>query len=282
MADWIQVTLEAKPGASEHLSRLLVELGAGGVEERPAGGEDWPVSQPWDPPSTFQPDRLELVAWLPADSKPAVLQRLRAEGIEPRFEQVNSEDWEENWKKLHHAVQISNGLRVSPPWEAQEGDLVIPPGLAFGTGEHPATRACLEAIEKLAPECSRCLDIGCGSGVLSLAAARHGLQGYGIDIDPDAVAESRSNAAINTLDARFSSQPLSEIEGGWDLVVANLYAEVICTLSSDIARVSANHLVLAGVLADRWETVLHALSPPLTLRETITDGDWVCLHLERS
>lgn len=281
MSDWIQVTLEADPSASERLSTLLVELGAGGVEERPAGGEDWPVSQPWEPPSTFEPDRLELVAWLPASSESAALKRLRAEGLEPRFEQVKAEDWEEIWKKQHHAVQISAELRVSPPWEANKGDLVIEPGNAFGTGEHPATHACLTAVEELAPGLANCLDVGCGSGVLALAAQRHRLDVLGIDIDPSAVLEAKRNADRNEAAARFETTALEAVDGQWDLVVANLYAEVICELSKDLVRVTGKHLVLAGILADRWEMVADSLSPPLSLVETRREGDWVSLRLER-
>ncbi len=281
MTDWIQVRLETSPENSERLCALLIELGAGGVEERPGDGEDWPVSQPWEPDRPAKLERLELVAWLPAISETDALKRLKSEGLQPRIERAAAEDWEENWKKQHHAVQVSPGLRVAPPWEALKGDLVIEPGNAFGTGEHPATRACLVAVEELAPGLRRCLDVGCGSGVLALAANRHGLEALGIDIDSDAVSEARRNSERNNSTARFETTALADIEHQWDLVVANLYAEVIRDLSKDLARVTGKHLVLAGILADRWEIAAESLTPLLTLVETRKDGDWVSLRLER-
>jgi len=281
MTDWIQVRLEASPENSERLCAILIELGAGGVEERPRGGGDWPVTQPWERSSTAKLEDLELVAWLPASTEHTAIKRLQAEGLNPSIEHAAAEDWEENWKKQHHAVQVSASLRVAPPWEAQEGDLVIEPGNAFGTGEHPATRACLEAVEDLAPGLRSCLDVGCGSGVLAIAANRHGLAALGVDIDPDAVAEARKNSHRNNSTADFTTTGLADIEKRWDLVVANLYAEVICDLSNHLVRVTGKHLVLAGILADRWEMVAESLCPPLVLTETRRDGDWISLRLER-
>jgi ribosomal protein L11 methyltransferase len=117
--------------------------------------------------------------------------------------------------------------------------------------------------------------------VLALAARRHGLKVWGIDIDPAAVAEARRDADRNEIQVRIDQTALSEVPGAWDLVVANLYAEVICDLAEDLARVTGKHLVLAGILSDRWKSVLEALSPPLHLESKTDDGEWVSLHLVR-
>jgi len=95
------------------------------------------------------------------------------------------------------------------------------------------------------------------------------------------VTEARRNADRNELQPHIDRTPLSDLSDTWDLVVANLYAEVICELAEDLARVTGKHLVLAGILADRWESVLEALSPPLTLASKKDDGDWVSLRMVR-
>ena len=282
MGAWLQVRLTSATADKKRLSKLLVDLGAGGVEERPANGGDWPVVQPWETAAPQEILRVELTAWLPLEAEGPATSALTEAGASDVFlSQVQDEDWETDWKKLHKPVQISANLRVSPPWEAEPGDLVIEPGKAFGTGEHPATRACLVAVEDLAPGLESCLDVGCGSGVLALAARRHGLETRGIDIDPAAVTEARRNADRNELQTHIDRTPLSDLSDTWDLVVANLYAEVICELAEDLARVTGKHLVLAGILADRWESVLEALSPPLTLASKKDDGDWDSLRMVR-
>ena len=171
---------------------------------------------------------------------------------------------------------ISGGLSISPPWEAEPGDLVIEPGEAFGTGEHSTTRACLQAIARWGQPGERCLDIGCGSGILALAAAHIGMIAEGVDIDPDAVAAAKRNAKKNRLTVSFHTTPIQQVTQGYDLVVSNLYAEALVQLSTDILRVSDGYLALAGILMDRVDIVLDAFST-VTLLEQHVDGDWVAL-----
>ena len=184
------------------------------------------------------------------------------------------------WKTHHHRIPISDSLTVSPPWEAQEGDLIIPPGNAFGTGDHPSTFECLRYISALAPSATACLDVGCGSGVLALAATKLGVPSVGIDIDAPSVDAAIENAVLNGLAADFSTTPLQKVQSQYDLVVANLFAEVLVALAPDLLRVTNKHLVLAGILNEKADTVLEALSE-LELQDTSISGAWTCLHLER-
>ena len=123
---------------------------------------------------------------------------------------VAEDDWDQDWKQHFTRFVISERLAVSPPWEAQEGDLVIEPGLAFGTGNHPTTHSCLEAIAKWAVPGESCLDLGCGTGILALAAAKLGMDALGVDFDPDAIQASQQNAAYNNLQAQFNDTPIEE------------------------------------------------------------------------
>ena len=149
--------------------------------------------------------------------------------------------------------------------------------MAFGTGDHPTTRACLERVEVLAREGERCLDVGCGSGVLALVAVRQGMSAWGIDIDGDAIRESRENAVRNGLSARFDATPVEEVEGRYELVVANLFAEVLARLAPAMLARARRDVVLAGVLADRAHLVEEAFAS-LSLVERQVTGEWVCFH----
>ena len=200
--------------------------------------------------------------------------------LELLLENVKEEDWANAWKTHHHRIPISDSLTVSPPWEAEEGDLIIPPGNASGTGDHPSTFGCLRYISELAPSATSCLDVGCGSGVLALAATKLGVPSIGIDIDAPSVQAAVENAKLNRLEADFSTTPLHRITTKYDLVVANLFAEVLVDLAPELLRVTSKHLVLAGILNEKADSVLKALST-LEVRDKTTSEAWTCLHLER-
>ena len=281
MSEWVELRLVVPRSSVQALTRVAMRHGAAGVQEAPPPGVSPSFRQPWDRSDPPQTPDCTLVTWLtPAAAEAGALALAAAAGLEPAAVErrsVAEQDWAKTWQRHHRAVPISPRLRIAPPWEALPGDLVIPPGNAFGTGDHPTTRACLAAIDRLAQPGERCLDVGCGSGVLALAAAKLGMRAAGIDIEADAVAAARENAALNGLEARFSQAPLSELSGPYELVVANLYAEVLASLAPELARLCGRHLVLAGVLADRAQLVLDAL--PMNLLERRRDGDWVCLVL---
>jgi ribosomal protein L11 methyltransferase len=121
------------------------------------------------------------------------------------------------------------------------------------------------------------LDVGTGSGILALAAAQRGMDVWGVDTDPQAVQSARDNLSGNALKARIDSMPLQSIEGTFDLVVANLYAEVLVALSPDLIRVSGGVLAVAGVLQDKAGMVKSALASMTLISETPV-GDWVSME----
>ncbi|HJN77939.1 MAG TPA: 50S ribosomal protein L11 methyltransferase [Myxococcota bacterium] len=282
MSSWVELRAVVARSSFERLSALAFELGASGVEEAAAPGSPRVLRQPWDTVDAPLPFKVMLRAWFAEPARDRLCCAFSEAGCaDIELLDVHEEDWAETWKHHHKRIEISSRLRVSPPWCARPGDLVIPPGNAFGTGDHPTTAACLAAIDELANSCRSCLDVGCGSGVLALSAAKLGMTATGIDIDPAAVETARDNAAANQLAASFSGIPLASVEGRFDLVVANVFAEVLTELAPDLVRVTGRHLVLAGILTARAEPVLAALSPPLAVRRSVEEGDWLHLHLER-
>lgn len=280
MARWAQVSVavsrEALPAAGER----LLALGATGLQEDFLPGEAPPPRQPWDTgPSAPLPPRALLRAWFAEDDvKQLSLDELWPGAPPAELEWQQDEDWAQSWKAGFTRLVFEGGFAVAPPWEAEPGDLVIEPGMAFGTGEHPTTRACIAGVVRNAKTGGRCLDVGTGTGVLALTAVRRGMTARGIDIDADAVAASIENADRNGLQAEFDDTPLGDIGGTWDLVVANVYAEVLCQLAPELRARTGGRLLLAGILADKAAAVVQALAPMTVLHEE-REGDWVYLEL---
>lgn len=284
MADWAQVEVLCPRTAADAVSALLIQAGAGGVQEDHPPGTAPPPRQPWDSgPEPPPPDPVVLRAWLEREGfdrswEPLERALLTAGAGTARWMAVADQDWASTWRSSFTRVLISDRLAVAPPWLARPGDLVIDPGMAFGTGEHPSTRACLAATERLARPGGRCLDVGSGSGVVALLAARLGMRARGIDIEAEAVQAGRDNAARNDLQVDFDLTPLQRVQGGFDLVVANIYAEVLVQLAPDLARVCSGHLVLAGILTDRAHLVRQAMaSQHLRLVQHLPEGEWTAM-----
>ena len=284
MAGWLELQVVVPRAVVEAAGELVMAAGSVGLQEEAPPGEALPLRQPWDTgPLAPSPSRALLRGWWPAEDAAgcdAAARRLAGiPGVEVLGKRaVSDEDWANDWRAAFHRMEVSPRLAVAPPWEALPGDLVIEPGMAFGTGEHPTTWAILQGIDRLATPGGRCLDVGCGSGVLGLAAAQLGMDVWGVDIDPDCVSTARENAARNGLAARFDATPLQRVEGVWDLVVANLYAEVLAALAPELRRLTGGRLLLAGILADRVAGVRAALAPMRIVAER-QDGDWVSLEL---
>lgn len=269
------------------LAAELFELDTLGVQEDYLPGQEPPPLQPWDTDlDVEEPEYRLLKAWWPARSPELEHQLLQIKarlGLHntPSWHHQEVSDWGESWKSHFKRYRVSDDLVISPSWEAEDGDLIIDPKSAFGTGDHPTTRACLEAISLWATPGASCLDVGCGTGILALAAAQLGMSAVGIDIDEASIFEARDNANINGLKAEFSSQPIQNLKGSYPLVVANLFAEVLAVLAPDIIRLSSHRIALAGILADRAQLVTGAFSE-LTLIKSRQEGDWMHLWYERS
>jgi ribosomal protein L11 methyltransferase len=164
------------------------------------------------------------------------------------------------------------------------GALILEPGQGFGTGQHATTRLVLERLVCLldhegdATPRSRVLDVGCGSGILALAAAHLGADAYGIDHDPFAVDGARSQATRNSLSVPFDTTPLSDVPGRWTIVLANLFADTIVELAESLMAKTEKHLILGGILADRERRVREVFDPRFGQPDRVEDGEWVCLH----
>lgn len=269
----------------EPASAACFSVGAAGVQEGWLDGEAPPPQQPWDegPPPPL-PDRAVLTAWFegPVD-RGAVLAAVRP-WLDARstvgWREEPEVDWEAESRAAFKPVSVG-AFVIAPPWDAPPGALIVEPGAGFGTGDHPTTRQALELFDAAHPAGSpagTALDIGCGSGVLALAAASRGWSAHGTDIDPAAIANAEHNRALNGLSATFDLRPPAELEPA-DVVFANLHAELLGKLSAELTRLARAELIVAGVMVGKEAGVRAAL--PWPVAERLTDGEWVALRLVR-
>lgn len=285
MASYQCLRIIAPSGELDTLRELLSTMNSLGFEERLPGGVTPPVLQPWDegPPPPPAPI-LEILAWFELDGQePERLAQVRqalgsAAGVEIFDDRLSDGDWVERWRTEFRPFEVGPGAVIAPPWDVPPGALIIEPGVAFGTGDHPTTRACLDAIYRLGKPGMSLLDVGCGSGILALFAASRGLLAQGVDIDPIAVRSAHENAALNHMELRFDTRPASAIPGSFDLVVANLFAEEIARIGPELIRLTRGVLVIAGVLLERESRAIDALSPGLDLRQRKVEGEWVSME----
>lgn len=227
---------------------------------------------------------------------------LEAAGIEARVSvrRVVEEDWAESWKEHFHVERYGERIVVVPSWrtyDAQPGDvaLTLDPGMAFGTGQHETTRMCIEAIERSVRPGSRILDVGCGSGILSVAAAKLGAaRVVALDIDEVCVRVAADNARTNGVEGIVTAAqgslgdawPLEFSPGGqFDVVVANIIARVIVELAPALidALTPSGRLIVSGVIEEREREVQSAL---ITAGARVVDvramADWRCLEAVRA
>ena len=238
------------------------------------------------------PSRVEIFLEDPAGADEAaasIVAAGRAVGLElvPAVGTLKAEDWSESWKRFFSVVHVSPHLVVRPPWEdytpAQgEKVLVLDPGMSFGTGKHATTQACMGFLDELAQADPNrdVLDVGCGSGILSIAAAKLGFQSVrGIDNDEDAVRIAGENAAANGVTAAFQTQDLAVCDIKATVVVANVLAPVLIEFAGPVSRcvrrVPGNALILSGILDTQYADVRDAYRTlGFRERKNILIGEW--------
>lgn len=289
---WLSATLLTDAAHAEPFCDALLEGGAlsaciedadaGTPEEQPQFGEPGSVHTPgWE--------RSRIVALFAADADiPALLSQAAQAaqlGAIPEYELKGVA--EENWVQLTQAqfdpIRISERLWIVPSWhQAPDPDainLILDPGMAFGTGAHPTTRLCLEwLLQEVRPGASM-LDYGCGSGILAIAAARLGAgEVYGVDIDQQAVDAACRNAEANAVHATFSDA-VTAVEGQFDLVVANILANPLRILAPAICASlrPGGKLALSGLLIEQAEELIEIYRPWLPLSMTGSHEGWACL-----
>lgn len=298
---WLRIALETSGELAEAVADVLARHVPGGVA----------VEAPHpDLPPTSDPAEIRITAYLPVDEHTADRRRAIEEGIwhlaqiaplpAPQFTPVEAQDWAETWKQHYQPIPIGERLVIVPSWidlpPSSRLPLVLDPGMAFGTGTHPSTQQCLLALEQHLRPAARVIDLGCGSGILAIAAARLGAASVlALDIDPLAVEATQANCRRNSVTERVEAQlgSLDDLDAPRlatfrpaDLLLANILAPVLIDmLSSGLERhVAPGGLaVLSGILADQLPGVLlQAQAVGLQPVEVLAAEDWRTLILRNT
>ena len=304
MQEYIEATISTTTAGSEIISDLLMRLGAAGTQILDRAD----LPDPNKPTANWElmdqsvidamPEDVQVKAWFDEDALNRIMGSLQEqlsllknqnEGLGTlalSLQGVKEEDWAENWKQYYKPFRLGEHMVVKPTWESwdmQEGDLMIEidPGMAFGTGTHETTAMCVGLIEKYY-QGGALLDVGTGSGILAIAAARLGAKGIvAVDIDPDAVRVAKENVAHNGLTGAIDVREGDLLQGlsqRFQFAVANILAPVICMLAAPLKAhlLPGGRFVCSGIIAEAEGDVNGALlAAGYQIDEIQHKGDWV-------
>jgi ribosomal protein L11 methyltransferase len=291
---WLELSLQAPTEYVEPLSVIFQRYGYGGVAVELVGGYNPDEDETQDDSTAILRSYLPInrtTASRKEQISVAVNLISRLCSLSSLEERVMEEgEWMELWKS-HFSVLHMGRIVVRPPWleyAAKAGEVVIgmDPGMAFGTGHHPTTRMCLIELEKLVTPGMKVMDVGTGSGILTIAAAKLGAEHVlALDIDPLAIRAARANVRANGLQGvvkvqRRTLSPEDDVGGEFDLVVANLYTKVILDIAPTLVAQLAprSNLIISGILAERvWEVEQSLEAVGCILLRMDRECDWAVL-----
>ena len=301
--EWIEAAI---PCSGEEIEELCEKLSAWGIDAISIEDEsDFKQflennRQYWDYVDEALLERFragsQIKCWLPNDKQG----QAAARGLEEKLDRPlmlhirNDSEWENNWKQYYTPLEIGDRLMIVPAWETAENTrrvvLRLDPGLSFGTGKHATTRMCLEALQELDIKGKRVLDLGSGSGILGLASLLLGAESVlACDVDPKAADAARENAALNdlgggryetrTADILQDTAAWNALGAGYDLVLANIVADVIIPLSAMTPAVLAKdgYFLCSGIIEGRQTEVEQALrANGFIVERHLGQEEWHC------
>lgn len=309
---WCEAVVHTTTEGSDIVSEMMMRMGAAGTEIIDRADVPDP-SQPgvyWELYDEklleSMPEDVLVKGWIPLDEHTHDgLQSMKQElgglcamdtgiplgTLKLEMKDVADADWAENWKKYYKPFRIGSRLVVKPTWEAysaEPDDLIIEldPGMAFGTGTHETTSMCMELLEKHIRSDMSVMDVGTGSGILAISAAKLGArQVLAIDIDPDAVKVAKENVALNGVENQVRVVCGDLVQGetmACGLAVANIVADAICMLAGPLTRhlEKGGLLICSGIIREREEDVRKAVGEAgYAVVESLEKGEWVALCL---
>jgi ribosomal protein L11 methyltransferase len=286
---WLQLIIKSTEQQAEHLSELLSEAGAASVTLRDAA--DQPLYEP-PPGETPLWDNIEIIGLFSADEEiDPVINHLRS-ALAPsplptwKLEPLEDKDWQNEWIKHFTPMQFGKRLWICPSWspppEPDAVNILLDPGLAFGTGTHPTTALCLQWLDEHISGGETVIDYGCGSGILALAAIKLGAkQVWAVDNDPQALLSCRNNADKNQLADRITlCAPDAVPSAPVDILMANILANPLLQLAPIFATLlkPGGHVVLSGILGNQVELIEQRYRQWFQLELPVHLDDWVCIH----
>lgn len=300
MNTWQELTITIHREAEEAVSNLLIETGSQGVAisdsadyvgQEDRFGELYPEVEQSDmiAITAYYPDTLDIdEVKVQLEKGLAELSGLGLETGEIRLESqaLAEEDWADNWKKYYEPARVTHDLTIVPSWtdyEVGPGEKIIKldPGMAFGTGTHPTTKMSLFALEQVLRGGETVIDVGTGSGVLSIASSLLGAKDiYAYDLDEVAVRVAQENIDMNANMDNIhvaAGDLLKGVDTQADVIVANILADILVHLTDDAYRLVKDngYLIMSGIIADKWDMVLEAAySAGFFLETHMIQGEW--------
>lgn len=287
---WLQLKFSTTQDHVDSISDWMMELGALSLTYQDA--EDNPILEPLPGETPLWEDLIVSALFdAECDTQSMLHQVQQSEYSDqiqnPVFEQLEDKDWERAWMDNFHPMQFGKSLWIVPSWHeppAPEAvNILLDPGLAFGTGTHPTTALCLEWLDSAEVVDKQVLDYGCGSGILAIAAAKlNASQITAIDIDPQALVATRDNMQRNHIAESAIITGMPDIAEGeqYDLVMANILAGPLRELSPSIAEKvrSGGTLVLSGLLAQQAEEISQCYEKWFNMKPAVAKEDWIRLE----
>ncbi|MFT4767931.1 MAG: ribosomal protein L11 methyltransferase [Glaciecola sp.] len=287
---WLQLRIDCDKAQAEPLEDALLAAGALSVtlEDR----EDEPLLEPAvGATPLWKAIRITGLFMADADMDQVLASFRDIPGAPTaRVEILEDKDWEREWMEHYGPMRFGERVWICPSWkeppEPNAINLLLDPGLAFGTGTHPTTAMCITALDGMALDGARVVDFGCGSGILGIAALRLGAtQLLAVDNDPQALTATADNAARNSIDPDSlqitppGNYELNDWQGSANLVLANILAGPLVALSQELCDFLApgGQLVLAGLLDTQAEELIAHYAPRLELSVLEQQAEWVCL-----
>lgn len=290
---WLCAILHIDEAAVEDLTDALLAVGALAVDVQDAAAgtaAERPIfAEPGEAPASgWRANRVSALFAMDADLHLVIPQALSEAGIAPAsgfsVERVEDADWVRLTQSQFQPLQITPRLWVVPSWhqlpDPAAVNIVLDPGVAFGTGAHPTTRLCLRWLDAVVTPDADVLDYGCGSGILAIAAMKLGARSaYGIDIDPQAVMAARDNAGRNQVAVSFAEAADETPVKPAQIVVANILANPLTVLAPLLSRLTlpGGRIALSGILVEQTQSVLDAYAANFDMRPAGTDEGWVLL-----
>jgi ribosomal protein L11 methyltransferase len=290
---WLCAILHVDEPAVEELTDALLGVGALAVDVQDASAgtaAERPIfAEPGEAPAAgWQANRVSAVFAMDADLHLVIPQALTEAGLAPasefHVERVEDADWVRLTQSQFQPLQITSRLWVVPSWhelpDPAAVNIVLDPGVAFGTGAHPTTRLCLRWLDEVVTPGADVLDYGCGSGILAIAAMKLGARSArGIDIDPQAVLAASDNAGRNRVQADFAAAADDAPVQPAQIVVANILANPLTVLAPLLAQLTlrGGRIALSGILVEQTQSVLDAYAANFVMQAAATDEGWVLL-----
>ncbi|MDO6711138.1 50S ribosomal protein L11 methyltransferase [Aliiglaciecola sp. 2_MG-2023] len=282
---WIQLIIDTHAENAEQIGDMLSANGAQAVTFTDA--KDTPMYEPKPGEVILWPD-TQVIGLYDAefDMQRVVSQleksKILGKGFSHKLDQLEDKDWEREWMDNFHPIQFGKRLWICPSWrdipDPTAVNVMLDPGLAFGTGTHPTTSLCLQWLDALTLEGKTVVDFGCGSGILGIAALKLGAESVvGIDIDPQALLASKDNAGRNDVADKISVfLPKDQPDLQADIVLANILAGPLRELREVITNYckSGGLLVLSGILANQAEEIDQLYSADFDMEPIAIEGDW--------